>query len=772
VNTPTPLGAVVQALAGQSDAQFFAAVGRLRLDGRLQGSAAARFVMLVAQALEASASLAARRRADRLTRVIQCLQLGADGHAALANLAATLSPSLKNAVAGELPAAERLRLQRRHAGDLSVSGTDMEMPIVSANSISNRTDHLMAMPGGRAMDADAAEAGAGTQAEITSQGQHEETREVGRTQPLETLTADSEPPVAAAAPNEASRAVPGEGSGAAPPTGGGRSVAADDSEDAGDGADFSVVLLLSKPEHQESNKHLLQTNGFAPFVWGTVQQVRAELESHSDVCACCVDRTFLRDLDRAAQRELFEMLGRYSSLIFIRVDEDGLLLSNADLRETLCWVRCLPELPATALQQRTDSLIRDRELEEFRRARDLLRSYEGAQLVPDELRSHEVHLIVAAARVHAQQLTGREVPLPISVTTRFMTGGYSEGRVVLARLASNHQPVVMKVARKDAILDELRRFQSFVAPHDNELRPQPYFHGQAALLLFGLVPRAEDHGRPADMMDDALESLWKDQLFPPPGTTAADLERRAQNLGDALVATAARLQAMNVRTPEDSDLACYANPRPVTADRAERNGVDAGLGESAILARHRADRRMERLAKAGVVHGDLHLGNILVSGDRVPHLIDYAGSGPGHPAIDLVRLEVALVTGPLRQLLSGEDCTAFQQRLSLDLAGEVVLQAQFGGLYTCHVNRACLRGCLAARDAAIAAVHAHGGDVEDYLALKYLVAWQVLHMAKKQSGMARAIIRALAPAVNAWPAGPLAGADTLRLSDQVPVVSG
>ena len=50
------------------------------------------------------------------------------------------------------------------------------------------------------------------------------------------------------------------------------------------------------------------------------------------------------------------------------------------------------------------------------------------------------------------------------------------------------------------------------------------------------------------------------------------------------------------------------------------------------------------------MHGDVHLRNILIRGESEVHLVDYAASGPGHPAVDLVRFELALYLGPVANL--------------------------------------------------------------------------------------------------------------------------
>ena len=49
------------------------------------------------------------------------------------------------------------------------------------------------------------------------------------------------------------------------------------------------------------------------------------------------------------------------------------------------------------------------------------------------------------------------------------------------------------------------------------------------------------------------------------------------------------------------------------------------------------------LGAVAIVHGDVHLRNVLVRDGREPFLIDYALAGPGHPCLDLVRFESALM---------------------------------------------------------------------------------------------------------------------------------
>lgn len=169
----------------------------------------------------------------------------------------------------------------------------------------------------------------------------------------------------------------------------------------------------------------------------------------------------------------------------------------------------------------------------------------------------------------------------------------------------------------------------------------------------------------------------------------------------------------------------------------------------AIRARGLSSKRFSRLDACAVVHGDLHLGNFLLRGQNM-HLIDYASSGPGHPTIDLVRLELALYLGCFKQLEDESRYEVLQQRLSVDLADGTDLESSFERSLLPIVHKVCIGRCMTARDQALAAVKAHGGNYKDYLAAKYLVAWQNLLMPGSQMSLTRSIMNALAPEIASW----------------------
>ncbi|HKO20092.1 MAG TPA: phosphotransferase, partial [Acidobacteriaceae bacterium] len=514
---------------------------------------------------------------------------------------------------------------------------------------------------------------------------------------------------------------------------------------------YGTVVLLSKPMHQEANKRLLLGRDLGPLVWDSLEKLESDLGRNADVCACIIDQTFLQDLDVVGQRRLFEVVAGYSTFLWIRVhDGPHLQLSQEEVRRIVRSAWCLrSSVPSESLSFQPDAHLRESELGDIGRASDVLRSHARTQFFPGELTSEQGQLLVAAARLQAQELRLDGEPVVVgALETRFLQGGYSETRVAAVRINQGGRPIVAKIATKERIRDEIRRFRAFIEAWDDKLRPQAYFHGSAAVVLFGLVPDADDPRRPAPMLEEQLTELWNAQLFGSDPASALDV--RAATLASGIADAARSLRELNAQSPARADFPSVANPDVSLFDRLDIAGVDWGFSESAREARARATQRFARLAHAAVVHGDVHLRNILMRRQSEPHLIDYAGSGPGHPAVDLVRLELALYLGVSRQVEPEDQCISFQRALSIELASCSDLAAAFPAFHRCHVNVACARGCVASRDEAICALRAHGGAHEDYIAAKYLVAWQNLIMPGRHTGLARAVVAALTPVIANW----------------------
>ena len=473
------------------------------------------------------------------------------------------------------------------------------------------------------------------------------------------------------------------------------------------------------------------------------------LATSTGVCGCAIDQSALTVLDTEAQETLFTTLAEYSSFIAVRVHEGaGLRISRDRVTQILKEARQLgTHVPHDAISFRSDGTIQATELSFYQNAAKLLQSHESASFTLGELTPAEVQLLVAAARarVRAGSL-GPELDAE-ELTVRFLTGGRSEAKLATV-VCGNTPTFVAKITPKDRTLEEMLRFRTFVQPLNDELSPECHLHGRTAVILFRLIRGDSDPSTPAESLEERLREVWDKQWLQ---SNSEEVEQDGVFLGKALMRVARTLAELNSNTPPpDWNRQAFVNPPATHLDALEREGFVWGLSESAGRARRAAAERVRRMEESAIVHGDLHLRNILIRGESDVHLIDYEASGPGHPALDLVRFELALYLGPVRQFEDEASSVAFQKALSIDRAPLDILRSSFQGFFQCHVNSACAAGMTRARDAAIEVLEKHGGDVRDYLAMKFLVAWQNLALIGSQTGLARAVILATTEEISAW----------------------
>jgi hypothetical protein len=177
---------------------------------------------------------------------------------------------------------------------------------------------------------------------------------------------------------------------------------------------------------------------------------------------------------------------------------------------------------------------------------------------------------------------------------------------------------------------------------------------------------------------------------------------------------------------------------------AENSGMDWRIHGATPMSRAIATQRYSRLAATAIAHNDLHLRNILVRGTSA-HLIDFESCGAGHPAVDLVRLELALFLTFYFPVVGDEVHVAMQRAISDPNCSHEQFVKTFGVALQPPINSLCMRAVFSVRDQALKAVLVHGGDDKDYVAAKYLVAWQSLLLEDRQVSLARSVIAALAP---------------------------
>ncbi len=511
---------------------------------------------------------------------------------------------------------------------------------------------------------------------------------------------------------------------------------------------YSTVLLLSHPDHQGPNLRLLEDAELDPMVVGTLEELERVLATNRHVCGCAIDQSALVLLDAEDQKALLRRLAGYSTFLAIRVhDVAELQIAHGDASQIIKTTRQLgTPVPYDAISFRADRRIRAAELSFFRNSAELLQSHSTASLVLGDLNPTEAHLLVAAtrARVRAGSLNPESASGPLTVS--FLKGGLSGAR--LATVMCGGAPTfVAKITPKDQALEEMLRYRTFIRPWNDDLRPECHFHGDAAVILFSLVRGDDDPSIAAEPLADRLQQVWNKQWM---RCDPAQVEAEEMFLAMALTRVANTLAELNKGAPApDVSLPSSAvNPRVTRLDALEQEGFVWGLSDDAMRARRVAAERVRRnVTRSAVVHGDIHLRNILIRGESEIRLIDFVASGPGHPAVDLVRFELALYLGPVRQFEDEASSIAFQRALSIERASLEVLREDHPGFFQCHVNASCAAGMTAARDAALEVLRGHGGDCRDYLAMKFLVAWQHLGIIGSQTGLARAVIQATADTI-------------------------
>ena len=306
-------------------------------------------------------------------------------------------------------------------------------------------------------------------------------------------------------------------------------------------------------------------------------------------------------------------------------------------------------------------------------------------------------------------------------------------------------PVVAKLDEKDIVLEEIKRFQHFVQGWDNQLRPKLYMHSKFGLILFGLVPESSNQLQPAPTLEERLKYLWWGELY-----TNVEQPPNPIDLTLALENAAEKLCQLNKRTVSNQLFSCFSKPNMRCFWNLEARDIYMGFNKKIINARQMAEDQFKKLDELAIVHGDVQLRNILVRGDRESFLIDYACSGPGHPAVDLVRLELSLYLSAVQQTLDEDTLCLFQNKFSIENASYDSLSSEFPEMFKLSINCVCIKGCIAARDKVMEVIESHGGDKKDYLATKYLVAWQCLIIDELQKGLARGIIKTLSDEISGW----------------------
>ena len=511
----------------------------------------------------------------------------------------------------------------------------------------------------------------------------------------------------------------------------------------------AFVLLLSKND-QQANQSLLKSNHLVPLTVIKENELDKYMKLYPDICGFFIDPSFFSTTDKNAIKEILRKIAFYSSLTWICVAEsdENNLTSQAEVRSIIQKAQMIQVVPSEQLDFTSNRNIRQTQIPNILIAKRLLAINKDWHVVPDDFDDNELALIMSAAHKYEREHRRVSEIAVSTLRTRSLFGGRTSAKVFSLKLGTSDTPVVAKLDKKDRIHEEIERFNRYIIDWDDRLRPTPYFHFGNGIILFSLVPDADDARVPAPSLEHTLVEIWNNELWSSDADASHDLT--AANLSNAIARATKRLSVLNKKSCPAGDLQSLTNPNLQNFIDLKDSGVTWGFPKEAFTAIDKACARYKQLAGKCIVHGDVQLRDLLVRGDHECYFIDYACSGPGHPAWDLSRLELALYLGCFRQVADDETHVAFQKALSLSLVSEEDLRSDYGEFFNLRVNDICLKGCISARDRVLEVLAHWQGAKEDYLVAKYLIAWTALGLPDQQTGLARSVILAFADEIASW----------------------
>jgi hypothetical protein len=500
----------------------------------------------------------------------------------------------------------------------------------------------------------------------------------------------------------------------------------------------SDVVILSIAD-LPATKKLLGGAGFVPLRCGTTDELDKMLAANTDVCAFLLESSFVSSLSKEAQRALIEKLAEFSTFTWLRFQEDGLKYTYEEVAQVISHVRCRmghPEVTELSFQDRAD--LRERELSFLSSARGRLRAgRRGALFMPGEINAAELSMLCSAMNEYSKRRRFNPGAELTSVVTKFLHGGQSGAKVALIRLNNFQVPLIVKLAQKEMIIEEAKRFLTYIQRDNRELNPEVHLHASSALILFDVITTAESEANePAPTLRSELMNYWYAEMNDPASCCDGSV------LFSAVTNAASKLCTLNKQTCADHSFKSFANPYVSGVKRMEEKGFQWGFAPAAIGMRSHAETIALPASKLGVCHGDAHCGNFLIRRDQA-YLIDYAYSGPGHPCVDLVKLELSLYFTHFHPFCAEAELVALQNDISIGRLSIEAICEKYPEAVSSKSNLLILRMCIVARSKIEEVLASHGLNWEHYLSIKLLTAWSSLQIPSLQQSLVRSVVSAI-----------------------------
>ncbi len=501
-----------------------------------------------------------------------------------------------------------------------------------------------------------------------------------------------------------------------------------------------AVLLLGTYQEQEANRNLLERE---PEPYRTIRASSLDEFQRlltGDICGVVIASSWWKALDAAEHATFLKELLAFSSLFWVKIDISGYAHART-LAQDIRTARYRDE-QIFNISHGNSSAINEFDLVALRQAADRLCNPSQVRLCPADIGPLQSQVLVAGVIEHVQSRHFSGGFRLEEIGTSTLPGGRSGALIVRVQPDDGGLPLVAKLSSTEWLRDEMGRFQHFILPWDALLRPRFHFHGDKGAIIFGLVDASDSPLNAAPTLEDTLRRVLRTESGAPSEglPTEKDLEA-------LITMTVDKIMRLNAQPCLDGTYRSFAwidvDPLNTMLNKNITWNLPCIVGGLDPLAfRHDAVKRVQTLplSNAATVHGDIHLGNVLVRDYRVPFLIDYAYAGPGHPCYDLVRFESSMLFQMFR-VTSDEATirTLLKNIIGTDTSLDKI-KVQFPSLCSSIGNRLAIHSMIKCRAACLDLLKKYSGSEEDYLAMKLVISYQSLTMQNLQASLVRATV--------------------------------
>jgi len=505
--------------------------------------------------------------------------------------------------------------------------------------------------------------------------------------------------------------------------------------------DFKSVLLLGSAEAHESNVRFLNTNDFSPIRVSSLRELDSSLGG--EICGIIVDGSWWTVVPGDQHDSCLRRLLSFSNFIWLKIDETSLKKEVATKFQALCKECRFRDPLYNEVGFTVPSKLGPLDIERLSASASHLTAADRIRFHPSEITEAEATVLLGAIQ---KQHTGRYGLAPIQiqrVDTSVIAGGQSLAKIVILKPNDISSPFVAKIAAHDPLKDEMLRFNTYIEPWQSQLRPELYIHNGVAVIFFALIDAAEDQSKRAPTLEDRVIALGNKER-----NEQAKNPAKIEDLQYAITKAVEKLAALNRKPCPANGVRSYCWVKVEPLIELKKNSVEFAIHEGGapidILAvAESARQQIEKLNGKAICHGDVHLRNVLLRLDREPFFIDFANSGPGHPAFDLVRLEAALLYAHFRMVESEDKMVeCFQTIFTTDSSLEDLKKAH-PKLLASKTSCLAIHASIETHRTALDVLKAYGGSEKDYFSMKMIVACQSLIIQGFQEGAVRAGIRAI-----------------------------